>query len=87
MNLRNEIIILYICLPIIIWVNLTIKAIGTVSDLGFPARGAMCPSQQFSVGHSVFWGVTIFFNSNVTDIMLSTYAMFEIELNIPVVVI
>ena len=48
MNLRNEIII---CLPVIIWVNLAIIVIGTVSNLGFPARGAMCPSQQFSEGH------------------------------------
>ena len=69
------------------WVNVAITVIGPVSDLGFPARGAMCPSQQFSVGHFVFWGITIFFNSIVTGVMLSAYAMFKSELNIPVVVI
>ena len=49
----------------------------------------MCPSQQFSEGHFVVLGITIFFYSNVTGIMLSTYAMFKSELNIhvPVVVI
>ena len=31
-----------------------------VSDLGFPARGAMCPSQQFSEGHFVFWVLCFF---------------------------
>ena len=46
----------------------------------------MSQSTIFS-GTFCFLGVTIFFNSNVTGIMLSTYAMFEIELNIPVVVI
>lgn len=25
----------------------------SVSDLGYPARGAMCPSQQFSEGHNL----------------------------------
>ena len=29
-----------------------------VSDLGFPAKGAMCLSQQFSVVHFIFLGVT-----------------------------
>ena len=51
-----EITILLICLRVIIWVNLAITVIGTVSDLGFPARGAMCPSKQFSQGHFVFLG-------------------------------
>ena len=66
-------------IPVVIWVNLAITAIGTVSDL---VGVAMCLSQQFSEGHFVFWGITIFFYSNVTDIMLSTYAMFKNELNI-----
>ena len=43
-----------------------------MSDLGFPSRGAMCPSQQFSEGHFVFLfffggGVTIFFLSECTE--------------------
>ena len=66
-------------IPVVIWVNLAITAIGTVSDL---VGGAMCLSQQFTEGHFVFWGITIFFYSNVTDIMLSTYAMFKSELKI-----
>ena len=45
-------------IPVVIWVNLAISAIGTVSDL---VGGAMCLSQQFSEGHFVFWGITIFF--------------------------
>ena len=53
-----------------------------MSDLGFSASGAMGPSQQFSEGHFVFWGITIFFYSDVTVIMLSTYEMFKSELNI-----
>ena len=46
-------------------------------------------SQQFSEGHFFFGGggITIFFYSNVKGVMLSTYAMFKSELNIPVVVI
>ena len=55
--------------------------ISSVSDLGFPARVAMCSSQQFSVGHCVFSGVTIFVYSNVLGVMLSTNAMFKSELN------
>ena len=31
-----------------------------VSDLGVPARGAMCPNQQFSEGHFVFWVLCFF---------------------------
>ena len=53
-----------------------------MSDLGFPARSAMCPSQQFSEGHFVFGGVTIYFYSNLLGIMLSKNAMFKSELNI-----
>ena len=41
----------------------------------------MCSSQQFSVGHCVFSGVTIFVYSNVLGVMLSTNAMFKSELN------
>ena len=55
--------------------------ISSVSDLGFPARAAVCSSQQFSVGHCVFSGVTIFVYSNVLGVMLSTNAMFKSELN------
>ena len=32
-----------------------------MSDLVFPAWGAMCLSQQFLEGHFVFWGVIIYF--------------------------
>ena len=60
----------------------------TVSDLGLPARGAMCPSQQFSEGHFFFFGGGgrgghyIFFYSNIRSVMLSTNAMFKGELNV-----
>jgi len=58
-----------------------------VSDLGFPSRGAMCPSQQFSEGHFVFLfffggGPLYFFYLIVFSIMLSTNAMFKSELKI-----
>ena len=32
----------------------TCKSTIRVSDLGFPSRGTMCPSQQFSGGHFSF---------------------------------
>ena len=41
MNLRNEIITNMFTHYYMDWVNLAITVIGTVSDLGFSARGAM----------------------------------------------
>jgi len=62
---------------ILLWVNLAIIVIGTVSDVGFPARGGMCPIRQFSEGHFVFRGslhcIILFFYANVTGVMLSKY--------------
>ena len=42
MNLRNEIITNMFTHYYMDWVNLAITVIGTVSDLGFPARGRIC---------------------------------------------
>ena len=41
-------------LPHIAWGEVSLLDSDTVFDLGFPAKGTMCPSQQFSVGHFVF---------------------------------
>ena len=40
-----------------------------VSDLGFPARGVMCPSQQFSEGHFIFGRSLYFSYSNVPGVI------------------
>ena len=41
-------------LPHIAWGEVSLLNSDTVFDLGFPAKGTMCPSQQFSEGHFVF---------------------------------
>ena len=41
-------------LPHIAWGEVSLLDSDTVFDLGFPAKGTMCPSQQFSEGHFVF---------------------------------
>ena len=46
-------------LPHKAWGEVSLLDSDTVFDLGFPAKGTMCPSQQFSEGHFVFfffWG-------------------------------
>ena len=53
-------------LPHIAWGEVSLLDSDTVFDLGFPAKGTMCPSQQFSEGHfGFFFGgggeVTTFF--------------------------
>ena len=48
----------------IAWGEVSLLDSDTVFDLGFPGKGTMCPSQQFSEGHFFFWGeggVTTFF--------------------------
>ena len=41
-------------LPHIAWGEVSLPDSDTVFDLGFPAKGTMCPIQQFSEGHFVF---------------------------------
>ena len=49
-----------------------------VSDLGFPARGAMHPSQQFFRGTFLFWeGHCFFFYSNVPGVRISANVIFS----------
>ena len=53
-------------LPHIAWGEVSLLDSDTVFDLGFPAKGTMCSSQQFSEGHFGFFffgggGVTTFF--------------------------
>ena len=45
-------------LPHIAWGEVSLLDSDTVFDLGFPAKGTMCPGQQFSEGHFGFflWG-------------------------------
>ena len=77
-------------LPHIAWGEVSLLDSDTVFDLGFPARGTMCLSQQFSEGHFVFffWGggggrIFFFYNSNRPGVnVLSTNAMIKSELNI-----
>ena len=38
----------------IAWGEVSLLNSDTVFDLGFPAKGTMCPSHQFSEGHFVF---------------------------------
>ena len=60
-------------LPHIAWGEVSLLGSDTVFDLGFPAKGTMCPSQQFSEGHFgfFFWGGGvghyIFFIITLTD--------------------
>ena len=59
-------------LPHIAWGEVSLLDSDTVFDLGFPAKGTMCPSQQFSEGHFgfFFWGGGghyIFFIITLTD--------------------
>ena len=42
-------------LPHIAWREVSLPGSDTVFDLGFPAKGTMCPSQQFSEGHFGFF--------------------------------
>ena len=75
-------------LPHIAWGEVSLLDSDTVFDLGFPARGTMCLSQQFSEGYFVFfWGgggsLYFFYNSNRPGVnVLSTNAMIKSELNI-----
>ena len=76
-------------LPHIAWGEVSLLDSDTVFDLGFPARGTMCLSQQFSEGHFVFffwgggWSQFFFYNYNRPGVnVLSTNAMIKSELNI-----
>ena len=42
-------------LPHIVWGEVSLLGSDTVFDLGFPAKGTMCPSQQFSERHFGFF--------------------------------
>ena len=59
-------------LPHIAWGEVSLLDSDTVFDPGFPAKGTMCPSQQFSEGHFGFFffgggGHYIFFIITLTD--------------------
>ena len=55
----------------IAWGEVSLLDSDTVFDLGFPGKGTMCPSQQFSEGHFFFGGEGgghyIFFIIIITD--------------------
>ena len=69
-------------LPHIAWGEVSLLDSDTVFDLGFPARGTMCLSQQFSEGHFVFFfwgggGGRIFFFIILTDRVLMCYQQMQ----------
>ena len=74
-------------LPHIAWGEVSLLDSDTVFDLGFPAKRTMCPSQQFSEGHFVFFwggggGHYIFLIILTDRVLMWSNGMIKSELNI-----